>query len=251
MPLYILLIALLCVLISQIAYVQKVLTRKGSFAAFFIVFIIGVFGDISWLILLFMFTLISFLATKYKFALKEALGAQEGKKGERSASNVLANGLVPAIIAFVSFFDLPLFPKNLTGIVFISAVSIAAADTIASEIGILSDKTHLITNLESVSPGTEGGVSVLGELSGLMAAVFTSLIGYLVLFFSNTVPMDIFTIIIPVCIGFLGCHIDSVFGATLERRGIFNKHHTNFFSIAIGAFIAWFWIMLWFGVISF
>jgi uncharacterized membrane protein len=57
--------------------------------------------------------------------------------------------------------------------------------------------------------------------------------------------MDIYTLLIPICVGFLGCHIDSVMGATLERRKIFNKHHTNFSSIALGAIIAWIWIVFW------
>ncbi|MCK5548365.1 MAG: DUF92 domain-containing protein, partial [Thermoplasmata archaeon] len=194
----VIMITVLCLLISLIAYMERFLTAGGSVAAFFTVFAIGIFGGFTWLFLLFMFTLTSFLATKYKFALKEALGAQEGIKGERSAKNVLANGSVPAVIAFLGFLDLPQFPRSLAGIVFISAVAVAASDTMASEIGILSKRTYLITNFKKVNPGTNGGISVLGEFSALIAAVFTSLVGYLVLFYSGTVPVDSSTVIIPV-----------------------------------------------------
>jgi uncharacterized protein (TIGR00297 family) len=245
-PLGVLLIAVICIAITLVAYFQKLLTASGSAAAFFIVFVIGVFGGLFWLLLLFVFVLMSFLATKYKFALKEALGAQEGVKGERKAPNVLANGFVPALIAFIAFFDHPLFPRDVSGIVFISAIAVAASDTIASEIGILSPRTYLITTFEKVRPGTEGGISVLGEFSALTAAVFTSLLGFAVLFYSGTVPTtDWNMVLIPILIGFLGCHIDSVLGATLERKKIFTKHHTNITSIALGALMAWAVIMIW------
>lgn len=241
----VLIVAVLCLAISLVAYYQKFLTAGGTTAAFFVVLVIGLFGGLLWLFLLFVFVLMSFLATKYKFALKEALGAQEGVKGERSARNVLANGAVPSALAFLSFLDSPLFPRELSGMVFISAIAVAASDTIASEIGILSPRTHLITTMERVKPGTEGGISILGEFAALLAAVFTSLLGYLVLFYSNTVPLDITTIIIPIFVGFVGCHIDSLMGATLERRGYFTKHHTNFSSIVLGALMAWLMLMLW------
>lgn len=244
-PIDVLLTAVLCLVISLVAYYQKFLTSGGGTAAFFVVFVIGIFGGFLWLLLLFVFTLTSFLATKYKFALKEALGAQEGVKGERSARNVLANGAVPAIIAFLSFLDLPLFPKTLSGMVFISAIAVAASDTIASEIGILSPKTYLITTFEKVKPGTEGGISVLGEFAALIAAVYTALLGYVVLYYSNTVPLDTSTLLIPIFVGFLGCHIDSLMGATLERRKYFSKHQTNLSSIALGALVAWVLIMIW------
>jgi len=245
-PLEIALTAALCLAISLVAYYQKFLTAGGSTAAFFVVLIIGVFGGFYWLLLLFIFTLTSFIATKYKFALKEALGAQEGVKGERSAKNVLANGSIPAILAFVGYLDHPLFPRSFSGIVFISAISVAASDTIASEIGILSSKTYLISNFKKVKPGTEGGISLLGESAAFIAAVYTSLLGYVVLYYSNTLPViDTMIILIPISCGFLGCHIDSILGATLERKKYISKHHTNVISIALGALVAWILTMLW------
>ena len=40
-------------------------------------------------------------------------------------------------------------------------------------------------------------------------------------------------VIIPAIMGFIGCQIDSVLGATLENRGIIGKGGVNFISIGI------------------
>src|SRR5439155_597063 len=77
---------------SAFSYRQDVLTWDGSLAAFVVGMVIGIFGDVTWLFLLLFFLLSSFLATRYRFALKEALGVQEGVRGERRSTNVLANG---------------------------------------------------------------------------------------------------------------------------------------------------------------
>ena len=85
--------------LSALAYRRNVLTWDGSLAAFVVGMIIGVFGDVTWLFLLLFFLLSSFLATRYRFALKEAMGVQEGVRGERRASNVLANGAALMAVA--------------------------------------------------------------------------------------------------------------------------------------------------------
>src|SRR5438445_10784534 len=75
-----------------LAYWREVLTWHGSLAAFVVGMVIGIFGDVTWLFLLLFFLLSSFLATRYRFALKEALGVHEGVRGERMSTNVLAYG---------------------------------------------------------------------------------------------------------------------------------------------------------------
>src|SRR5256885_4563634 len=86
--------------LSALAYRRNVLTWDGSLAAFVVGMVICVFGDVTWLFLLLFFLLSSFLATRYRFALKEALGVQEGLRGERKATNVLANGFAPMAFFF-------------------------------------------------------------------------------------------------------------------------------------------------------
>src|SRR2546425_3680775 len=129
-----------CLVLSGLAYLRKVLTADGTIAAFGVGFFIGVFGGVTWLLLLLFFLLSSFAATRYRFALKEAMGVQEGARGERRASNVLANGLAPAFMAVLGFPSLggAILDKELSGLLFVSALAVAGADTLASEIGVLS-----------------------------------------------------------------------------------------------------------------
>jgi len=232
--------------LSALAYRRDVLTWDGSLAAFVVGMVIGIFGDVTWLFLLLFFLLSSFLATRYRFALKEALGVQEGLRGERKSTNVLANGFAPMAVAAISLAMPAGFPKIISGIIFLSALSVAGADTLASEIGVLSRRTVLITNRQPVPPGTDGGVSPLGQLCAIGAALYTSIVGWFVLSYVArtyglvmSMPTSPVYLLIPMAVGFLGCQLDSVIGATLERRGLVNKKMNNFISTASGAVLAY------------
>jgi uncharacterized membrane protein len=52
-------------------------------------------------------------------------------------------------------------------------------------------------------------------------------------------PLSPVYLLLPMAIGFLGCQIDSVIGATLERRGIVNKKTNNLISTVSGAILAY------------
>jgi len=234
--------------LSALAYRRNVLTWDGSLAAFVVGMVIGIFGDVTWLFLLLFFLLSSFLATRYRFALKEALGVQEGLRGERKSTNVLANGFAPMAVAVIALTMPTAFPKVISGIVFLSALSVAGADTLASEIGVLSKKTVLITTRETVPPGTDGGVSRLGQLCAFGAAAYTSVAGWVVLSYVSrlwnltvvpTMPEASWYLLIPMAMGFLGCQFDSVLGATLERRGLMDKKTVNLVSTTSGAVLAY------------
>lgn len=239
----IIVVLFLCSVLASITYYKKLLTFSGSLAAFGVGAIIGILGDVVWLVLLLLFLLSGFAATKYKFATKEAWGVQEGEKGERKGRNVIAHGLIPAMIAVFAFMsrqlNWPLLPLDVTGLIFVSAISVAASDTLASEIGILSDKAYSIVTWERVKPGTNGGVSWFGQMWAFFGAAYTSIFGWLILHpFSDTLGMDFWIIWIPLLVGFLGCQIDSIFGATLEEKGVLNKDTNNLVSIAVGVIIA-------------
>jgi uncharacterized protein (TIGR00297 family) len=236
MPSYLdlVIVLLLCAVLSIISYRLRLLTLSGSIASFVMGVIIGLFGSINWLILLIAFALLGFLVTRFKLELKVDRGVQEGKKGERTYKNVLANGLVPALVA-VSAFALGEQDSVTASIVYLTAISVAASDTIASELGVLSNKTRLITTMKPVLPGTDGGVSAYGTLWALMGAVFASMLGWLILFPGEAVSMEI---LVPIIFGFVGCNVDSLIGATLERKGIVSKLGTNIISMAVGALAA-------------
>lgn len=257
---YVVGVLVLCVLLCLLAYWQKVLDKWGSILAFFIGGVIGIFGGILWLLLLIFFLITSFGATKYKYSIKKEKGVQEGKIGERHFKNVLANGLAPTYIALISFEGFHFVEdKWMAEVAFVAAISVAAADTVASELGVFSNKTYLITNLKKrVKPGTSGGVSLLGQFWALTAAFYTAIMGWIVLFFIPTIlnPIEGISlntsspshlhvlIVIPIFIGFLGCQVDSVLGATLEQKGLISNNGVNFAATSIGGLLAWMLIPL-------
>ena len=78
------------------------------------------------------------------------------------------------------------------------------------------------------------------------AALYTSIVGWFVLAylarsygFTPTLPVAPAYVLIPATIGFLGCQIDSVLGATLERRGLVNKKTVNLVSTTSGAILSY------------
>lgn len=224
----------LCAILSLLAFKLRLLTLSGSIASFVVGVVIGWCGSISWLILLVVFTLLGFAVTRYKIQAKIAIGLQEGKRGERTYKNVLANSLVPATIAVASWLA-GTQADSTTSLVYLAAISVAAADTTASELGILSPNAYLITSFERVKPGTDGGVSGLGTLAAAVAAAFASLLGWVILLPSR--PLDVF-ILIPLVMGFLGCMVDSLIGATLERKKHVSKLGNNIISMAVGSVLA-------------
>jgi len=227
-------VLLLCLVLAILSYWFGLLTASGSISAFALGMIIGGMGSINWLLILIFFTIAGFLVTRYKLQEKIDKGLQEGKRGERTYKNVLANGLIPALIATVAWI-MGVPQETIPAIVFLSSISVAASDTVASEIGILSDRTKLITNLKDVPPGTNGGVSTYGTIWALLGAIGASVFGWILLFPENLIdPL----ILVPIIVGFLGCNVDSLIGATLERRGYIGKLGTNMISMASGAILA-------------
>lgn len=236
----------LCVM----AYWKKVLSWDGSVVAFAVGIIIAIFGSLMWFLLLFILLLSSFIATKYKFSIKVAKGVQEGKRGERRAKNVISHAVVPCALAFANFYSgaIPFFTDSTADILFIAAIAAAGADTIASEMGVLSDRVRLITTGKKVKAGTDGGISAFGTFWALIAAGYISVLGWLMVSVDYTSLLNRpWLLLIPLTAGFLGCNIDSVIGATLERRGAIGKHANNLASITI-AVLAAMLVLVWLGI---
>lgn len=225
-------VLLLCAALSLLSWKLGLLTIDGSLASFAVGMVLGLFGGIGWLLLLVLFAFIGFAVTRYKMELKVRKGVQEGRQGERSYKNVLANGLVPMSIAAFTF--LAGWEGEVPAIIYMSAVCVAAADTTASELGVLSDRTYMITTFKRVPPGVDGGVSIYGTAWALAASIFAALVGWVVIV--GTFPSAL--VLIPAAMGILGCFIDSVIGATLETQGLISKLWNNITSMAFGALMA-------------
>jgi uncharacterized protein (TIGR00297 family) len=236
MPSYLdlLIVLLLCSVLSLISYRLRLLTASGSLASFAVGVVIGVFGSIEWLLLLIFFAVAGFIVTRFHMDIKMQRGLQEGRKGERTWKNVVANSLVPAAVA-VGTYALGLQGTDAAGVIYLTSIAVAASDTIASELGVLSAKARLITTMKPVPAGTDGGVSLLGTFWAFMGSLIAAVLGWAVIF-PGTWPD--WEILIPIVLGFVGCNIDSLIGATWERRGIVSKLGTNIISMAVATALA-------------
>ena len=172
-----------------------------------------VLGGPGWFALLIAFFGGGGLATKFRYDRKCQRGIAEDDGGARGSGNVLANAAV-ALGAVLGFAAAPLVPigGELFRFVFAGSIAAAMADTLSSEIGGLYDTPRLITTLEPVPPGTDGGVTWQGVLAGLGGAALVA--GLAALVFGVT-PAGAAIIAVA---GVAGMVVDSLLGALFEDR---------------------------------
>lgn len=140
---------------------------------------------------------------------------------QRTSSNVIGNAGA-AMIALILGQVTPFF----------GAIAAALSDTVSSELGLLSKKKPvLITNFQTVEKGTDGGITALGLITGLLGSAIIGILYYF------TVQSSLVIAGIIILAGFLGSLVDSILGATLERKGILNNTYVNFFASSSGAII--------------
>ncbi|MBP2134588.1 uncharacterized protein (TIGR00297 family) [Methanomicrobium sp. W14] len=211
-----------------ISYKMKAADLSGLFSAALMGILIIVFADITWFFVMLTFFILGSGFTKYKYEKKKAEGVAESRGGVRGFLNVFANGLI-SLCAAVLF---GIYQDNVFAAVFIGSVSAAMADTTASELGMLGKTPYLITTLEKVPKGTDGGVTLFGEIAAVTASVILCAISY----FLNVATLGI--AIAGIAAGFVGTNVDSLVGATLERRGILKNTGTNFICTLSGGITA-------------
>jgi uncharacterized protein (TIGR00297 family) len=173
---------------------------------------------------------LTFSATKFGRRKKEQLGVAEDKHG-RNAAQVAAN-LGVAGMAAAAALSLPsLGPWCAVAVT--AALAEASADTLASELGeVLGGQPFMVTTFRRVPAGSDGAVSLAGTLAGTCAAVVVVLVAVVALGLSPGTA---------VCAGLgaiAGLFVDSLLGATAERRGWLNNDAVNFFSTLAAAVIA-------------
>lgn len=171
---------------------------------------------------------LTWAGTRFGYSRKKRLGTAENLQG-RTASQVLANLSVAAGCSIVSAFSSK--PIFLLGT--IAALSEAAADTVSSEIGqVGSDEARMITNWQTVPAGTSGGVTGIGTMAGITAAVVVSLSanGF------GLLPRR--WVGISVLAAVLGMITDSLLGATMEKKKLLNNNWVNFLSTLMAAAVA-------------
>ena len=227
--LHILFAFLFSLILGLISYRERAIEITGVLGGTILGMLIIIFGDIRWFMILFIFSMLGSIFTRYKYSSKVKAGIAEGKKGIRNYRNVFANGLVGLlmVIAYGKYQD-PIFI-----VAFLGSFASATGDTLASEIGQTShEQPVLITTFEPVPPGTDGGISSLGELSAIFGAFVVVLAAYIM-------GMGDGRYLIAALVGGIaGVNFDSLLGATLERGKVLGNDGVNLFSTAFAAIVA-------------
>lgn len=184
------------------------------------------------------FVVVSAAATRSGRARKRSLGIAQERGGRRGARHALANGAVPglaAVAALASGEPIGAFPDGAPVWALVAAGSIAAvtSDTLASEIGqAFGGDPRLVVGGRRVPPGTDGAVTTVGSLAGLAGAAMIGALAWSLGFLSPAGAVA------ATAAGFLGNLVDSLLGATLERRGLLGNEAVNLLASGAGGALA-------------
>ncbi len=222
---------------ALVALGLKLVDRSGAGAGFILGAAVYLgYGYKSFLILLAFFALGS-LATRMGYAKKAARGIAERRGGARSWREALANTLAGAVLAV-----LVVTTRHEAAflVALVAVFAEAAGDTVSSEIGQwLSDRAYLVTTFKTVPAGEDGGVTLAGSAAGVAASAVVVGLGIALGLTANSGA------ILAFCAAIAGNLVDSLLGATLERRGLVSNGNVNLAGtsfaggLALGVALAW------------
>ncbi len=224
--------------LSAVSYGKGLLSKSGAASGFVIGSGIGLsLGWQGWLILLtFFFGGTS--ATFFRKGKKEKRGVAQEHGGKRRWNHAWANAGVGLVCAVASWFFMRSGDSEVAQAwrwAFVACFAAALSDTLSSEFGQLADEQpRLITTGETVAHGTDGGVTRAGLLMGILGAALLTLQAR----FTSLVPVKA---TLPILLaGVSGNLLDSLLGATLQKRGLLNNDTVNFSNTVGGAALGYF-----------
>ncbi|QRV13714.1 DUF92 domain-containing protein [Haloterrigena salifodinae] len=221
---------------GYLSYALETASIAGMLTGILLGLLTIVLGGYGWFAVLISFFAIGGLSSKYRYEEKAERGVAEDNNGARGSGNVLGNAAVAlgAVLGYAAS-SATLLPGNpepsLFLFAFAGSVATAMSDTLSSEIGSVFETPRLITTLEPVEPGTDGGVTWQGEIAGVVGATVVAGISYGLFDAVATVGAAII-----IAAGVVGMTVDSLLGATLEGRVLGNQS-VNFLATLSGALV--------------
>jgi len=199
-------------------------TSSGAVAGGLLAFLLYLGGGLGAFAALIAVFLLTWVTTRLGHRRKRQLGTAEAGSG-RSASQVVAN---VGIAAAAALAGLASGHPAAWLVASAAALAEAAADTTSSEVGqAVSDSAYLITDFRPVPVGMNGGISLAGTLAGMAAAVAVAAV-------CTATRMIAWHWLLPVAVaGTLGMFVDSLLGATLQRRRWLNNDAVNLLSTLV------------------
>ncbi len=216
--------------LGYLAYWLRIADISAMLSATLLGVVIIISSDIRWFFALLIFFFTGSIFTRYKYNYKFARGIAEEKKGMRGYKNVFSNSLAALSLAMAY----GIFPSYAWVLLpaYLGSVATACGDTLASEIGeTYKGEPRMITTLKKVRSGTDGAVSSLGEGAALLGACIIAI-------FALLIKNDFRLLLAVIAGGFIGTNIDSVLGATLQRKGYLSNNGVNLFATISGAIIS-------------
>lgn len=196
-------------MVALVAWRAASLSRRGALAAWG-VGTVAVAAGWGWGALLIVWFVASSGLTRWGAAAKQQASASAlPPASARNALQVLANGAVYALgAAAYSISANPVW-----GLAALGALAAAAADTWATELGLLwGGKPRAILTGRPLDAGLSGGVTLVGFAGSLAGGLAVGLAG------ARLVGGDIAVALFLALAGFAGALGDSVLGATLQLR---------------------------------
>lgn len=182
------------------------------------------------LALLALFFALGTAASAWKVADKLRLGLAEANKGRRTAGQVLANAGVAGVLGLLNWQ----FPAHasLARLMLAGSFAAATADTLASELGnIYGRRYYNVLTLRPDTRGLNGVISLEGTLLGAAGSAFLAVVYCLSYGWGPAFGWLLIA-------GTAGNLIDSVIGATLERRQYVSNNTVNLINTLVGALTA-------------
>lgn len=220
-------IATLLIAMMVICVRAKKLTLPASLAAGLIGFLVYSGAKEKGILMLVTFFVLSVLATSHKKHIKVKYHPEILENKGRNIGQVLANGGVAAILGVLAIIDQN--HSELYILMMAASLASALADTLSSELGMIyGSRFYNILTLKKEANGLDGVVSIEGTLIGVCGAFVIAVI-------YGGFDKKILVVLVA---GIFGNLIDSILGATIERKNYIGNDMVNFLNTLLASILA-------------
>jgi len=213
-------------------YKIPIMTKNGWVSAGALGTILwGCIGFLGWISVV-IYLILGSLVTKVGFQYKQNVGIAEKRGGRRGPENVWGSAATGVIFAMM--IKLNILNQSILEVAFAASFAAKLADTFGSEIGKrFGSNTFLITTLQKVKKGTEGGIS----LEGTFASLFGScLMSYFMLLLGIISTKNHFFIVF--ISGFIATIVESIIGARYQEKYNLSNEFVNFIQTTLSSIIS-------------
>ena len=213
-------------------YKTPIMTRNGWISAGALGTILwGCIGFLGWISVV-IYLILGSLVTKVGFQYKQNIGIAEKRGGRRGPENVWGSAATGVIFAIM--IKLNILNQSILEVAFAASFAAKLADTFGSEIGKrFGRNTFLITTLQKVKKGTEGGISLEGTFASLFGAFLMS---YFMLLLGIISTKDHFFIVL--ISGFIATLAESIIGARYQEKYHLSNEFVNFIQTTLSSIIS-------------